>query len=279
MTSQMFDNFYSDAKAAVSEYLTNTFARLSAPPLLKEAMSYAALDGGKLLRPTLVLGAALDSGGNRDDALPLAAAAELIHVYSLVHDDLPAMDNDDVRRGKPSCHRQYGEAMAILAGNALMSLAFELALEARPTSQAASAARILAHANGCSGICGGQAIDLGLEGELQGPEDILNCYRLKTGVLFAACASAGAVLVRGDAAPVRAMEQYGWHLGEAFQIYDDLGERAVEPRSLLGVMARSEAYSLAKERMQRARHLLPRAFVRLRELTLYVEEIADKAQT
>ena len=279
MTSPAFIDFYSGAKTAVSDFLARSLEQIEAPSVLHSAMNYAALDGGKLLRPTLVLAAVGDSGGEEATALPLAAAFELVHVYSLVHDDLPAMDNDDYRRGKPSCHKKYGEAIAILAGNSLLSLAFELALQARPADGALAAARILARASGAPGICAGQSMDLGLEGALGSVENILTCYRLKTGVLFAACATAGAVLVRPERPLLEALDRFGWCLGEAFQIFDDLAESKVESHSLLSVMDRHSAQAMARTRMEEARAWLPPEYVRLRELTLYVEEWTAKSQT
>lgn len=206
---------------------------------LGAAMRYAVLGNGKRLRPALVY-AAGDALGAADTALdPPACAVELIHAYSLVHDDLPAMDDDDLRRGVPTCHRRFGEAIAVLTGDALQSLAFELLADddgtgtIPPATRSAMCAR-LARAAGAAGMAGGQAVDLRLEAA--GPEvsvqDLERMHRLKTGALIEASVTLGAVA--GGAGPelVARCERYGRAIGLAFQIVDDVLDVTADTKTL-----------------------------------------------
>ena len=193
------------------------------PPELGEAIRYALLAPGKRLRPRLVLLAAQTCGGTVDEALPAACAVEMIHAYSLVHDDLPAMDDDDLRRGRPTCHKVFGEATAILVGDALLARAFEiLATEVKPADRAARSCAVLGHAAGATALVGGQASDLagGVTGDdLPSLESI---HRRKTGALITASLELGGVVAGASARQIAALRQYGQHLGLAFQITDDL---------------------------------------------------------
>ena len=193
------------------------------PSHLAEAIRYALLAPGKRLRPQLVLSAAEACGGDVNDALPAAVAVEMVHAYSLVHDDLPAMDNDDLRRGRPTCHRQFDEATAILAGDALLTRAFEvLAAEIQPPERAAACCGELARAVGATGMVGGQADDLAAEFRHIGIARLQSIHRRKTGALFGASLQLGAIVA--DAAPDQRqrLATYGDNLGHAFQIVDDL---------------------------------------------------------
>jgi geranylgeranyl diphosphate synthase type II len=198
------------------------------PPHLADAIRYSLLAPGKRLRPQLVLMAASACGGNIADALPAACAVEMVHAYSLVHDDLPAMDDDDLRRGRPTCHKVFGEAVAILVGDALLARAFEvLASEIQPPSIAACCCRLLAHAAGATALVGGQSADLqGIEtsGEGQCPDVQMleSVHRRKTGALFVASLELGGLVGRADAEQQAALAAYGSRLGLAFQITDDL---------------------------------------------------------
>ncbi|WP_394792169.1 polyprenyl synthetase family protein [Rhodoferax sp.] len=207
-----------------------------APAALREGMRYAVLDGGKRLRPLLVLAAreAVAHGeagsattGLDDAALRAACAVELIHAYSLVHDDMPCMDNDILRRGKPTVHVQFGEAQALLAGDALQALAFELLTPEdteAPASVQATLCRLLAQSAGYQGMAGGQAIDLASIG-LALSEDQLRCmHRLKTGALLQGSVMMGAVCCGRSlpAASKAALQAYGAALGLAFQVVDDI---------------------------------------------------------
>ncbi|HEX3727026.1 MAG TPA: farnesyl diphosphate synthase [Pirellulales bacterium] len=193
------------------------------PAQLAEAMRYALLAPGKRLRPTLVVMAAEACGGQRAAALPAACAVEMIHAYSLVHDDLPAMDDDDVRRGRPSCHKAFGEAVAILAGDALLTLAFEvLARDVRPHSVAARCCAVLAQAAGATALVGGQADDLAGEFTSSNLLALESIHARKTGALFLAALELGALVAGAGRAERAALAEYGRRLGLVFQITDDL---------------------------------------------------------
>jgi farnesyl diphosphate synthase len=196
---------------------------------LSEAMRYAALGGGKRLRAVLVLECAGLFGVERARAARVGASVEMLHAYSLVHDDLPAMDNDDLRRGKPSTHRQFDEATAILAGDALQTRAFEVLAD--PATHADAAARCelvaaLAHASGAAGMAGGQMIDMLAEGRALTAAEIIRLQALKTGRLIQYSAEAGAILGRATPAQRQRLAAYGRDLGAAFQIADDLLDAA-----------------------------------------------------
>ncbi|MGC8640113.1 MAG: polyprenyl synthetase family protein [Isosphaeraceae bacterium] len=199
------------------------------PARLASAMRYSVLGGGKRLRPVLCLMAAEACAGERGCAMGAACALEFIHTYSLIHDDLPAMDDDDLRRGRATCHKAFDEATAILAGDGLLTLAFELvAREVSPTAVALRCVRILAEAAGPSGMVGGQmadlqaeeqALDRGNQGSLVELEAI---HRRKTGALLRAPLVMGAVIAGAPQAEVDALDRYGRAVGLAFQIIDDL---------------------------------------------------------
>jgi geranylgeranyl diphosphate synthase type II len=195
---------------------------------LFEAMRYAVLGGGKRFRPLLLLAAGEAFGAPRSALLPYACAVELVHNYSLVHDDLPAMDNDDFRRGKPSCHKAFGEGLALLAGDGLLSLAFEALAEAPyPQGHAErkeSALRVITGAAGVRGMIKGQWLDISLpRGEADG-DAFLGMIRKKTGALIQASAKSGAILAGAPAPGLAAVEEYGAALGLAFQLRDDLAD-------------------------------------------------------
>jgi geranylgeranyl diphosphate synthase type II len=197
------------------------------PAKLADAIRYSLLAPGKRLRPILVLWSAAACGCPVESALPAACAVEMIHTYSLVHDDLPAMDDDDLRRGRPTCHKVYGEANAILVGDALLALAFETLARVRPAETAAACVAALARAAGAMALVGGQADDLaGGEtntgqsgGELAALESI---HRRKTGAMFVVSLQLGGLVARTEPAQQQALEGYGRRLGLAFQIADDL---------------------------------------------------------
>ena len=238
MSSSSSSSF--DLAAWMSPHLARVEGALSrwvgtdAPAGLGEAMRYAVLDGGKRLRPLLVLAArdavAPADGAARscaldDAALRAACAAELIHAYSLVHDDMPCMDNDVLRRGKPTVHVQFGEARALLAGDALQALAFELLTPDDPASSAAVQARLcrlLAHAAGSAGMAGGQAIDLASVGLALDEAQLRQMHRLKTGALLQGSVMMGAACGQASAPALAALQAYGAALGLAFQVVDDI---------------------------------------------------------
>jgi farnesyl diphosphate synthase len=214
------------AAKAVERVLDDILPRPSGPEArLLEAMRYATVGAGKRLRPYLVLAAARLTGGGEARALRVGAAVELIHSYSLVHDDLPAMDDDDMRRGRPSCHKAFDEATAILAGDALLTLAFQvLAEEATHPDPAVRCELVqaLAIASGAPGMVGGQMIDLEAEHSAVDAAVIARLERMKTGALIAFSCEAGAILARPSSADRAILRGFGFDLGLAFQIVDDL---------------------------------------------------------
>ncbi len=188
-----------------------------------EAMRYSISNGGKRLRPVLCLEFAKACGADRYDALDFACAVEFVHTYSLIHDDLPCMDNDDMRRGKPSCHKQFGEAVALLAGDALLTQAFQiLSGSSLDDSKIASACALLAQNSGVSGMVGGQVIDLKYESQTPDMKQILAVHRLKTGALIAAACLLGCIAAGADENKIAAASAYAYNLGVAFQIKDDI---------------------------------------------------------
>ncbi len=205
------------------------------PAELRDAIRHSLLAPGKRLRPLLVLMATEACGCDRSRALPAACAVEMVHTYSLIHDDLPAMDDDDVRRGRPSCHAAFGEATAILAGDALLAQAFEvLARDTSPPETAAKCCVELARAAGATHLVGGQADDLAAQSVASAQSEgttksvgselaqLESIHRRKTGALLSACLKLGGLVAGGDARQLEALETFGWHLGLAFQIIDDL---------------------------------------------------------
>jgi farnesyl diphosphate synthase len=200
------------------------------PARLVMAMRHSALDGGKRLRPFLLVETAAVFGASRQGALMAGAALELVHCYSLVHDDLPAMDNDDLRRGRPTVHKAFDEATAILVGDALLTLAFDVM--ARPQVHADPAVRIalvleLARAAGLGGMAGGQLLDLAAEGRFEAKrtlteKEIATLQAMKTGALIRFACRAGAILAQADMASRTNTDRYGAVIGQAFQIADDL---------------------------------------------------------
>ena len=208
---------------ALDRYLPRT---AQAPTALHQAMRYAVLGGGKRLRPLLVYATADALGTNGPELDALACAVELIHAYSLVHDDLPAMDNDALRRGQPTCHVAFGEAMAILAGDALQALAFELlasdpAAATRPATLVQMLS-VLGQACGAGGMAGGQALDLGAVGRTLTLPELEHMHACKTGALIRASVRLGALAGGADPATQAALDAYAGALGLAFQVRDDI---------------------------------------------------------
>lgn len=219
-----------DARRRVDEALAHYLpaadegASVLCPSRLASAMRYSVLGGGKRLRPILCLLAAEACGADPDDAMPAACALELVHTYSLIHDDLPAMDDDDLRRGRPTCHKAFDEATAVLAGDGLLTLAFELlARHVRPAEAAIACVRALAEGAGPEGMVGGQMADLQAEGRTDATLPALEAiHRRKTGALLRASLRLGGLVAGADEARLRALDAYGRAVGLAFQIVDDL---------------------------------------------------------
>lgn len=188
-----------------------------------KAMRYSLSNGGKRLRPIFVLEFCRMCGGDVNKALPYACAIEYIHTYSLIHDDLPCMDNDDMRRGKPSCHKMYGEATALLAGDALLTHAFEIcSLSELSDSQNLRAVSLLSQNAGVGGMIGGQVIDLKYEQSDPSISNILTVHRLKTGALISAACILGCIAAGADDEKIALASRYAYMIGTAFQIRDDL---------------------------------------------------------
>jgi farnesyl diphosphate synthase len=216
---------------ALARWLQRVEARLEAalpepsrePAALHAAMRYAVLGGGKRLRPLLVYAAGAATGADEDLLDAPAAAVELIHAFSLVHDDLPAMDDDDLRRGRPTVHVAFDEATAILAGDALQALAFALLAQA-PADAALRVAWLsaLADATGATGMCGGQALDMAATGQRLVQSELERLHALKTGALIRACVRMGAQAGGADTATLATLDDYASALGLAFQIRDDI---------------------------------------------------------
>ena len=234
--TQAFDlSRWSNERLARVEEALSRWVAADAPAGLGEAMRYAVLDGGKRLRPMLVLAANESVAGNAQAAMRAACAVELIHAYSLVHDDMPCMDNDVLRRGKPTVHVKFGQAQALLAGDALQALAFELLAPddagIAPAVQAALC-RLLAQAAGGQGMAGGQAIDLASVGRALTEDELRHMHRLKTGALLQASVMMGAVCGAPDARARRALSDYGAALGLAFQVVDDILDVTADSQTL-----------------------------------------------
>lgn len=206
-----------EIEAALSQFLAP-----SAPVGLWDAMGYSVMGGGKRFRPLLCLFSCEAIHGSWQASLPAACAVELIHTYSLIHDDLPALDNDDWRRGRPSNHKAHGEDMAILAGDSLLTLAFELVATAPAVSSDVGLRCVaeLAQAAGPRGMCAGQVMDM--QASPQQPEDALRVYQLKTGALIRAAVRMGALVGGAKPFQIDALTDYAEQLGEAFQLVDDL---------------------------------------------------------
>ena len=223
MSSAAFGDWVRQSLAAVEQAL-EAWVPAHAPGGLGPAMRYGVLDGGKRLRPLLVLAAAQAVQGQDEAAMRAAVAVELIHAYSLIHDDMPCMDNDVLRRGKPTVHVQFGQAQAMLAGDAMQALAFEVLTPnegVAPLVQARLCA-LLARAAGHAGMAGGQAIDLSSVGKPLDEQTLRDMHRRKTGALLQASVMLGAACGPCDAQALRALSDFGAAIGLAFQVVDDV---------------------------------------------------------
>lgn len=204
-----------DTDAAMDRFLP---AVNELPGTIHAAMRYCVFAGGKRLRPVLCLAAAEACGGKREDALRAACAVELMHTYSLVHDDLPCMDDDDLRRGRPTCHKVYGEGMAVLCGDALLTEAFAVLARSNSVEMIAE----LASAGGSRKLIGGQVLDLEGEGKSLSLEDLIRIHEAKTAALLTASIRLGAMSADADPEKLAALTKFGHALGLAFQVIDDI---------------------------------------------------------
>jgi geranylgeranyl diphosphate synthase, type II len=235
------------------------------PATIHRAVRYSLFAGGKRIRPQLVLAASEAVGGARDETMALACAVEMIHTYSLIHDDLPAMDDDDLRRGKPTSHKVFGEAIAILAGDALLTRAFQIMAElpdgagADLVRRRLAATAILGEACGTMGLIGGQVMDLESEGRAIAAADLERLHRAKTGALLGACVRGGAVLGGATNAALEQLDVYARAIGLAFQVVDDVLD-ATEDAAQLGKTAGKDAAArkatyVSVHGLERARHM------------------------
>jgi geranylgeranyl diphosphate synthase type II len=228
LTESSFERYLNERSALVERYLDRYLPPEDEPPAtLSRAVRYSLFAGGKRLRPVLVLAAAEAVSGSIEDALPGAAAFEMIHTYSLIHDDLPAMDDDSLRRGRPTSHVVFGEAMAILAGDALQAHAFQVLAEPPDGCDAPPGARLraiasLAGAAGARGMVGGQVHDLESEGKGVDAKTLELIHRRKTGALIRAAAEVGALLGGGSEDDIARLTRFGEDAGLAFQVIDDI---------------------------------------------------------
>ncbi len=239
----------------LSEYLAEQTRRVDAaldrwtpaestpPETIHQAMRYSLFAGGKRIRPILAIAAAHAVADNPEGIENAACSLELVHTYSLIHDDLPALDNDDLRRGQPTCHKKFGEAMAILAGDALLTLAFQVLAELPGVSgdrRAQLAAELARAAGTVGGMIAGQVHDLQGEGQTPTPALLERIHRAKTGALLKASVRMGAIYAGADERQLAALSEYGSHIGLAFQIVDDLLD-VEQPSEVLGKTAGKDA--------------------------------------
>lgn len=224
MTNMEFNNILNnDIRLVERALLSNLPQSLDGQSEVVSAMKYSLMNGGKRIRPVLALEFANACNGDRNSCLALACAVEYIHTYSLIHDDLPCMDNDDLRRGKPSCHRKFSEATALLAGDALLTHAFEIIGNSDLSDEKkASAVTLLAQNSGVGGMIGGQVIDLIIEDGNPTLKELLTVYKLKTGALISAACLLGCISAGADEAQLLAASRFAYALGVAFQIQDDI---------------------------------------------------------
>ncbi len=218
--------YLADSKNLVDQYLEKLLpAETVEPPTIHKAMRYSVFAGGKRVRPILVLASGETLGGNRSVLLQLGAAIEVMHTYSLIHDDLPALDNDDLRRGRPTCHKVFGEAMAILAGDALLTRCYQI-LAQLPGVSDTTRIRIIGEVAGATGtvqgMIGGQVVDLESEGKPVTQENLEYIHHSKTGALLTACVRCGALAAVASDEELEVLTGFGSKIGLVFQIIDDI---------------------------------------------------------
>ncbi len=239
------EQFLEESRAAIDRHLEGLLPPPAEPPaLLHDAMRYAVFSGGKRLRPALAFGASLACDREPEAVLPVAAAVELVHAYSLVHDDLPAMDDDEERRGRPTVHVRFGEAMAILVGDALLAEAFRCLARGRC---GIDVVELLADAAGSRALVGGQVDDLSFSQEAATAEAVAEIHERKTGALFAFAVTAAARAVGASPDTCARLASYARAYGLAFQLVDDLEDAAPEECSILAVLPVDEVRRLVEE--------------------------------
>jgi len=220
-----FSRYWSQRQSKIERALDQFLPPASTKPAtLHRAMRYSLFAGGKRLRPIITLAAAEVVSGKYENAIPLACSVEIIHTYSLIHDDLPCMDDDDFRRGKPTSHKVFGEAVAVLAGDALLAVAFEIAAKTKPNSRYSSAALMteLAYASGSRALVAGQIADLENEGKKISPAELRYIHQNKTAALITSSIRLGAMSANATPAQLKQLTKFGQSLGLAFQVIDDI---------------------------------------------------------
>ncbi len=224
MTNNEFENILANDQRLVENSLPSFLpSALNGQDEVVDAMKYSLTNGGKRLRPVLTLEFCKACGGDRHDAIEAACAVEFIHTYSLIHDDLPCMDNDDYRRGKPSCHKEFSEDIALLAGDGLLTHAFQIISDSDMSDSAkAKAVSLLAENAGVGGMLGGQVLDLKYEIGNPTVKELLTVHKMKTGALIAAACIMGCIAAGADSAKIAAASRFAYYIGIAFQIKDDI---------------------------------------------------------
>jgi geranylgeranyl diphosphate synthase type II len=226
LLQQSLVSFSEHHKQILENQLKESISKLNAPPAVKESMLYSLEAGGKRIRPLLLFATLAAFGEDTIKGLWTAAAIEMVHTYSLIHDDLPSMDDDDLRRGKPTNHKIFGEAFAILAGDALLTYSFQSVAETPDEFASAeiklSLIKELSKASGAEGMVGGQVADINGEGQQLALEDLEYIHLHKTGKLLECSVVSGAILAQADQETVQALSHFAYHLGLAFQIRDDI---------------------------------------------------------
>jgi geranylgeranyl diphosphate synthase type II len=271
-----FESFLREQKELIDRALSRHFeGSVSGPDILRDSMRYSVTAGGKRLRPILTLfGFRLSGGTDVELVLPVACALELIHTFSLIHDDLPAMDDDDLRRGKPSSHKVFGEGIAILAGDALFAEAFRwLSDNSLPGPVRLSILNEISLAVGVDGVIGGQVMDLQCEGRDPSPDDVQYIHSRKTAALIKASLKVGAMAAEADGTLVEALDSIGVRLGMAFQIADDI----LDEVSTTERMGKAVKKDLARGKCTYVRaHGLKAAKTRARSLVEEAKTIVDR---
>lgn len=224
MTNTEFENILANDQRLVENALPSFLpSALNGQDEVVEAMKYSLTNGGKRLRPVLTLEFCRACGGDRHDAIEAACAVEFVHTYSLIHDDLPCMDNDDFRRGKPSCHKEFSEDIALLAGDGLLTHAFQIISDSDMSDSAkAKAVSLLAENAGVGGMLGGQVLDLKYELGNPTVKELLTVHKMKTGALIAAACIMGCIAAGAESNRIAAASKFAYYIGIAFQIKDDI---------------------------------------------------------
>ena len=268
--------YLSSKQSDINQWIDSFFLKEATNGQIKEAMQYAISAGGKRVRPILCLAAAEAVGGNPDELLHVASAIELIHTYSLIHDDLPCMDDDDLRRGKPTLHVQFDEATAVLAGDALLTLAFQILSDAKSTlpdkpHESLQIIHQVAIAAGCSGMIAGQMLDMTSEGSNLNLNDIKTLHNKKTGALIKASVFSGALLGGANEKEIKALNLYANNIGLAFQVADDILNVIGDPKKMgkavgtdaerdkntfPSVMGLSDSQEYARQLIEKALHAI-----------------------